>query len=48
MVKENSLSVSKAFTKVKRIKVLKNYPSTRLQTDIDTMTKLVIKLDAQA
>ena len=47
IIKDTTLNVSKAFTKLKRVKVLKNYPSTRLQTDIDTLTKLIIKLDAK-
>jgi len=30
MIKNEAVNVSRAYTKVKRIKVLKNYPSTRL------------------
>ena len=47
IVKNETLSVSKAYTKVKRVKILKNYPSSRLEIDIQTMTKLINKLDAQ-
>ena len=47
MIKNTALSVSKAYTKIKRVKVLKNYPSTRIATDIATMIKLITKLDTQ-
>ena len=30
MIKNETLNVSKAFTKVKKVKVLKNYPISRL------------------
>jgi hypothetical protein len=46
-IKENAVVASKAYTKLKKVKVLKNYPSTRLETDINTMKKLVKKLDTQ-
>jgi hypothetical protein len=39
------LNVSKAYTKLKRVKILKNYPSKRLQIDIDTIGRLITKLD---
>lgn len=47
IIKETTLNVSKAFTKLRRVKVLKNYPSSRLQTDINTMKKLITKFDAR-
>lgn len=47
MIKELSINVSRAFTKIKKVKVLKNYPSARLQSDIETMYKLISKLDVQ-
>ena len=46
-IKGTVCQVSKSFTKAKRIKILKNYPSTRLQQDIDTMFKLITKLDTR-
>lgn len=30
MIKNTAFNVSKAYTKLKRVKILKNYPSTRL------------------
>jgi RNA recognition motif-containing protein len=45
LIKNEPLTVSKSNTKVKRVKVLKNYPSARIESDIDTMTRLVAKLD---
>lgn len=30
MIKNETLNVSKAFTKVKKVKILKNYPISRL------------------
>lgn len=47
MIKNETLTVSKSNTKVKRVKVLKNYPSTRLETDIDTLSRLIAKLDEE-
>jgi len=31
---------------MKRIKILKNYPDTRLEKDIETMNRLIMKLDS--
>jgi hypothetical protein len=45
MIKNETLNVSKANTKLKRVKILKNYPSKRLQIDIDTIGRLITKLD---
>lgn len=45
MIKNETLNVSKAFTKVRKVKVLKNYPQARLPTDIEVMGKLVQRLD---
>lgn len=39
--------ISKSSTKVKRVKILKNYPSTRIETDVDTLLRLIIKLDEE-
>jgi hypothetical protein len=39
--------VSKSSTKMKRIKILKNYPLSRTEKDIETMTKLVNTLDKE-
>jgi hypothetical protein len=47
IIKDESINVSKAYTKFTRVKVLKNYPSSRLQLDIETLTKLITKLDAK-
>ena len=47
MIKNTSVTVSKAYTKLKKIKILKNYPSSRLKTDIEMMVKLISKLDAK-
>lgn len=47
MIKNESLVVSKSATKVKRVKILKNYPTTRLETDVDTLLRLIIKLDEE-
>lgn len=46
MIKNETLNVSKAFTKVKKVKVLKNYPISRLESDIEIMAKLIEKLDS--
>ena len=46
MIKNDTLNVSKAYTKMKRIRILKNYPSTRLKTDIEIISRLITKLDA--
>lgn len=46
MIKNETLNVSKAFTKVKKVKVLKNYPTSRLEVDISIMGRLVEKLDS--
>lgn len=46
MIKNETLNVSKAFTKVRKVKVLKNYPIARLPTDIDVMSRLVERLDS--
>lgn len=47
MIKNETLVISKSATKVKRVKILKNYPSTRLEGDVDTMLRLIIKLDEE-
>lgn len=47
MIKNESLVVSKSATKVKRVKILKNYPTTRIETDVDTLLRLIIKLDEE-
>lgn len=41
MIKNETLNVSKAFTKVRKVKVLKNYPIGRLETDTDTIARLI-------
>lgn len=46
MIKNETLNVSKAFTKVKKVKVLKNYPISRLESDIEIMAELIEKLDS--
>jgi len=46
ILKNSSLNVIKAFTKIKIVKILKNYPSSRLESDIQTLCKLVTKMDA--
>jgi hypothetical protein len=45
MIKNETLNVSKAFTKVKKVKVLKNYPISRLESDIDVLSRLVERFD---
>jgi hypothetical protein len=47
MIKNETLVVSKSVTKVKRLKVLKNYPISRMEKDVDTLGKLVAKLDEE-
>jgi hypothetical protein len=32
---------------VKRAKILKNYPITRIEGDVDTLLRLIIKLDEE-
>ena len=44
-IKEEKIKLNKAFTKVKRVKVLRNYPTTRLEKDLNTMIKLASRLD---
>lgn len=46
IIKNETLNVSKAFTKVKKVKVLKNYPVSRLESDIDLLAQLVDRFDA--
>jgi hypothetical protein len=41
MIKNETLNVSKAFTKIKKVKVLKNYPAARLESDIEIMGRLI-------
>ncbi len=45
IIKNETLVVSKSYTKIKRVKVLKNYPISRIGKDIDTLEKLIVKLD---
>ncbi len=45
MIKNETIVVSKSVTKVKRVKILKNYPISRIEADIDTLLRLIIKLD---
>lgn len=47
MIKNETLVISKSATKVKRVKILKNYPNSRLEGDIDTLLRLIIKLDEE-
>lgn len=47
MVKNETLVVTKSSTKMKRIKVLKNYPSSRRETDTNTMTRLIQTFDKE-
>jgi len=41
------LIVTKSNTKVKRVKILKNYPISRTAKDITTLMKLIKKLDEE-
>jgi RNA recognition motif-containing protein len=41
MIKNETLNVSKASTKVRKVKVLKNYPSSRIDADADAVAKLI-------
>lgn len=45
IIKNETLVVSKSYTKIKRVKVLKNYPISRIEKDIETLEKLIVKLD---
>ena len=45
-IKEEKVKLSKAYTKVKRVKILRNYPTTRLEKDLQTAIKLASRLDA--
>jgi hypothetical protein len=47
MIKNETLVVSKSITKIKRVKVLKNYPVSRIEKDIDTVGRLIAKLDEE-
>jgi RNA recognition motif-containing protein len=47
MIKNETLLISKSITKVKRVKILKNYPTTRQEADIDTLLRLIIKMDEE-
>jgi len=47
MIKNEALVVSKSSTRVKRVKILKNYPTTRIENDVDTLLRLIIKLDEE-
>ena len=46
MIKNESLVVTKSTTKNKKIKVIKNYPRSRTEKDLETIQKLVVKLDS--
>lgn len=46
MIKNETLNVSKAFTKVRKVKVLKNYPIGRLESDGEMVGRLVERFDA--
>lgn len=47
MIKNEALVVAKSSTRVKRVKILKNYPTTRIENDVDTLLRLIIKLDEE-
>lgn len=47
MIKNETLVVTKSTTKIKRVKVLKNYPISRMSKDIDTLARLIKKLDQE-
>lgn len=47
MIKNETLVVTKSTTKVKRIKILKNYPLSRMEKDIHTLSRLIAKLDSE-
>ena len=47
MIKNQTLVVTKSTTRIKRIKILKNYRRSRLTKDLQTMTKLINKLDKE-
>lgn len=47
MIKNETLVVSKSVTKIKRVKVLKNYPVSRIEKDIETLGRLIAKLDEE-
>jgi hypothetical protein len=47
MIKNETLVVTKSTTKIKRIKILKNYPLSRMEKDINTLGRLIAKLDSE-
>ncbi len=47
MIKNETLVVTKSTSKMKRVKILKNYPVSRTARDIKTMSLLIQKLDEE-
>ena len=47
LIKSKPMTVNKGYTKLKRVKILKNYPMSRLEKDIETMKKLILKFDTR-
>lgn len=45
IIKNEKIDVIKSNSKAKRVKVIKNYPITRIKDDLSTIVKLAKKLD---
>lgn len=45
IINNEPLNISKAYTKIKKIKILKNYPTSRMEIDINTLENLIKKFD---
>lgn len=47
IIKEQPLGITKSISKAKRVKILKNYPKSRLEIDLQTVIKLAKTLDSE-
>lgn len=45
IIKDQNVSFTKSISKMKKTKVLKNYPVSRIDIDVGTIIKMVQRLD---